>query len=247
MLTFCYIYVNKPAASYLVCSFRYMRSFQVMVLAVILSALNVNAQDSTDVQVWNETTISIPVIKSIGTDGKKFDRLSAVISGTFRVGGDVLQGGDARITLGFDYRINKFLTIQPTYVYRAEKTSGRHRTFESRYRFAVGLQHDWKNVKLRHRSMIDHRELYSRPSDQTFYRSRFQVLFPTKSIEPYLMDEVFYQFDNKQITANRLFIGFNRKLSKNVSIDPFYLWQHNRSGSVKTIHAFGANLRIRIE
>lgn len=214
-------------------------------LAVLILFPIANLAQS-DVQFWNETVLSVPLIKAKDKDGKEFDRLTGQIIGNFRIGRNVIQGGDLRIGAGFEYRLNKFVTLQPSYIYRAETNRGRPTQYESRIRFAVNLQKDWKKIRLRNRNMIDYRQRKSRVEDPTFYRNRVQVLFPQKSFEPYVMNEFYYQFDTKQISRNRLFFGFNKRINKNLTTDTFYVWQQNRSGTIKTIHGFGVNLRIRI-
>lgn len=204
------------------------------------------SQNSADVQFWNETVLNIPLVKSKDKEGKDFDRLTGQIIGNFRIGQNSIQGGDKRIGAGFEYRLNKFVTLQPSYIYRAETNRGRNTQYESRIRFAVNLQKDWSKIRLRNRNMIDYRQRKSRVEDPTFYRNRVQVLFPQKSFEPYVMNEFYYQFDTKQISRNRLFFGFNKRINKNLTTDTFYVWQQNRSGAIKTIHGFGVNLRIRI-
>lgn len=213
---------------------------------VLLLPIASFAQGSTDVQFWNETVVNVPILKAKDKDGKEFDRLTGQIIGNFRIGRNVIQGGDKRIGAGFEYRLNKFLTLQPSYIYRAETNRGRPTQYESRIRFAVNLQKDWSKIRLRNRNMVDYRQRKSRVEDPTFYRNRVQVSFPQKHFEPYVMNEFYYQFNTKQISRNRLFFGFNKRINKNLTTDTFYVWQQNRSGAIKTIHGFGVNLRIRI-
>jgi hypothetical protein len=213
---------------------------------VLLLPIASFAQGSTDVQFWNETVVNVPILKAKDKDGREFDRLTGQIIGNFRIGRNVIQGGDKRIGAGFEYRLNKFLTLQPSYIYRAETNRGRPTQYESRIRFAVNLQKDWSKIRLRNRNMVDYRQRKSRVEDPTFYRNRVQVSFPQKRFEPYVMNEFYYQFNTKQISRNRLFFGFNKRINKNLTTDTFYVWQQNRSGAIKIIHGFGVNLRIRI-
>ena len=217
-----------------------------LLILVLLLPVCIFSQNSTDVQFWNETVVTIPVVKSKDKNGREFDRLSAQIIGNFRIGKNSIQGGDKRIGAGFEYRLNKFVTLQPSYIYRAETTRGRRTAYESRIRLAVNFQKDWSKIRLRQRNMFDYRQRKSRVEDPTFYRNRVQIVFPQKSFEPYVMNEFYYQFSTKQITRNRLFFGFNKRINKNLTTDTFYVWQQNRSGLIKTIHGFGLNLRIRI-
>ena len=224
-----------------------MKNQILPVITILFCLSSVSLSQSTrDLQLWNETVVSLPIIKSKDENGKEFDRFSVQLIGNFRIGRNSIQSGDKRIGAGFEYRINKFVSLQPSYLYRAEKTRGRRTTFESRFRFALNLQKDWRKVHLRQRNMLDYRKRKSQSDDPTFYRNRIQVIFPMKKFQPYLMDEVYYQFESKQITRNRLFFGFNRRINKNVTSDFFYVWQRNRQGTIKDVHGFGVNLRIRI-
>ncbi len=204
------------------------------------------SQSASDLQFWNETIVSLPVIISKDEKGKEFDRFSVQLIGNFRLGRNSIQGGDKRIGAGIEYRFNKFVSLQPSYLFRAETTRGRRTAFESRFRLALNLQKDWTKVQLRQRNMLDYRKRQSRAEDPTFYRSRLQVIFPMKKFQPYVMDEVYYQFESKQITRNRLFFGFNKRINKNLTSDFFYVWQRNRQGTIRNIHGIGVNLRIRI-
>lgn len=216
-------------------------------IAILFCISSVSLSQSTsDLQFWNETIVSLPVIISKDEKGEEFDRFAVQFIGNFRIGGNSIQSGDKRIGAGFDYRFNKFVSLQPSYLYRAETTRGRRTSFESRFRLALNLQKDWTKVYLRQRNMLDYRKRQSSANDPTFYRSRIQVIFPMKKYQPYVMDEVYYQFESKQITRNRLFFGFNKRINKNLTSDFFYVWQRNRHGTIKNINGFGVNLRIRI-
>jgi Protein of unknown function (DUF2490) len=204
------------------------------------------SQNTSDVQFWNEPVVSVPLIKSKDKNGKEFDRLSGQILGTFRIGKNSIQFGDSRIGAGFDYRVSKFLSLQPSYIYRSEKSRGSRRLYESRFRFAVNLQKDFAKIRLRNRNMIDYRQRKSRNVDPTFYRNRVQVIFPQKKFEPYIMNELYYEIGSKQFTRNRVFVGFNKRVNENLTTDIFYVWQKNKSGTIRTVHGFGINLRIRI-
>jgi hypothetical protein len=217
-----------------------------LLIVIFMLPLSIISQSKTDVQFWNETVVSIPVIKSKDKNGKEFDRLSGQVIGIFRIGKNSIQFGDKRIGAGFEYRVNKFLSLQPSYIYRAESSRGGSRLYESRIRVAANLQKDFPKIRLRNRNMIDYRQRKSRTTDPTFYRGRIQTIFPQKKFDPYVMNEFYYELTSKKITRNRLFFGFNKKINNNLTTDTFYVWQKNRTGTIKTVHGFGINLRIRI-
>ncbi len=220
-----------------------MRSFFALIL---FCPIVVRSQDRGDIQFWNETVVTIPLMKSKNEEGNQFDRLTLQIIGNFRIGKNSIQGGDKRIGVGLEYRLNRFITLQPSYIYRAEDSSRRPTQYESRIRMAINLQKDWSAVRLRNRNMVDFRQRKARVEDPPFYRNRVQVIFPQKRFDPYLMNEVYYQVDSRRIARNRMFIGLNRRINKTLTTDTFYVWQHNRTGNIRTVHGFGVNLRIRI-
>ena len=73
-----------------------------LLILVLLLPVCIFSQNSTDVQFWNETVLTIPLIKSKDKNGKEFDRFSGQIIGNFRIGRNSSQGGDKRIGFGFD-------------------------------------------------------------------------------------------------------------------------------------------------
>lgn len=55
-----------------------------------------------DVQFWNETTVSLPVIRTINTAGDETEKLIFFIHENVRVGRNVSRPVDERIGLGTD-------------------------------------------------------------------------------------------------------------------------------------------------
>ncbi|HEX9963044.1 MAG TPA: hypothetical protein VGB00_19075, partial [Pyrinomonadaceae bacterium] len=63
--------------------------FRFLVFLIIfctISAVSQTAPPESDFQFWNETQITIPVVKSEDKNKKEFDRISLFFSGNLRFG-----------------------------------------------------------------------------------------------------------------------------------------------------------------
>ncbi len=82
------------------------------------------------------------------------------------------------------------------------------------------------------------------------YRSKFTVKAPFKltkfEIQPYVADEIFYDFDEETLNKNRLYAGIVFKIFKNLKADFFYLLERNKNSSNKwyDYNVFGTNLKF---
>lgn len=210
------------------------------------------SSDNNDIQFWNETQITFPLIKKDDGSGKKTEKLSFFINGNLRFGKNISKFVDERIGFGFNYRINKHVTLTPSYLYIAQQPPlGDDRAFENRFRFAVGLEKSWKKFSIDDRNLIEYRSRNS-TADTVRYRNRLRFVRPIMKddkeiVAPFVSNEIFYDFRAKAFSRNELSFGVTRKLSSHTSADFFYLWQANRSGSPGRVSAFGVNFKIKID
>lgn len=216
-----------------------------------LTTFSQSTPPTKDWQFWNETIISFPLIKKTGKDQKSTDKLSFFIIGNVRTGQNFRHFTDERIGFGFDYVVNKHVTISPNYIYRAGQTFKNQKDYENRPRLDVTLEQKWKNVVLKNRNRIEYRFRNSR-ADQTRYRNRLLLLFPVRKenkeiFAPFVSTEPFIDLKEKHITRNELFVGINKKLAPNITADFFYVWQRNRGNTLKDVNGLGVNFRFRID
>lgn len=231
-----------------------IRIFTLWLLVFICAALTGLAQssDNNDIQFWSDTQITFPVIKKKDSAGKETEKLSFFINGHLRFGKNVSRFTDERVGFGFNYKVNKHITLTPSYLFIAHQPPfGGPNAYENRLRFAVGLERQWKKFSIDDRNLVEYRSRNIAP-DSVRYRNRLRFVYKvTKDdkeiIAPFVADEVFYDFRAKAFTRNELSLGVTRKLNSNTSADFFYLWQTNRSGSPKNVSAFGVNFKIKID
>lgn len=228
-----------------------MNKFIFLILFVLVFTARVLSQSNTpesDFQVWNETLLVIPLKKS---EEKKTARVSLIFYGLLRGGRN--QGGfnDERIGLGVEFRINKYLTLTPGYIYRAGQPLPNHREHESRVRFDVGLEKKFKYFSIKDRNRVEHR-FRTPQADSTRYRNKFQLNVPVKKdgqeiFAPFVATEPFYEFETKHWTRNEFSAGIAKKFNSNFSAEFFYMLQNNRGPIFRYVNIVGANLRFTID
>lgn len=205
-----------------------------------------------DSQFWNETQFIIPLKIEKDAKGKEFDRISLFFNTTLRVGRNWQQLVDERFGFGFDFKINKFLTLSPSYLYRADQPYVGKSERESRIRIAATLEKKFSNFSLKNRNLIEYRDRYRNVANSTRYRNKLTFSIPvTKDkkelFSPFVADEVYYDFSNKSWTRNEISLGISKKFSNIFSADFFYLYQRNRGNILKNINVAGINLKFRLK
>jgi hypothetical protein len=209
------------------------------------------APPESDFQFWNETQLQFPLVKKKDKNGKEVDKISFLLTGSLRFGGNWTRFADERIGLGFDFKINKYLSLTPAYLYRAEQPYGNRKGFEHRVRLAATLENKWKRFSLRDRNLIEYRIRHSR-ADSVRYRNRLTLNVPvTKNkkeiFTPFVADEVFYDFREKEWTRNEFSAGISRKITPQLTADFYFLNQRNRGNVLRHINVLGVSLKIKID
>jgi hypothetical protein len=230
------------------------RIFSVLFITLICLASAIAqapAPDNNDIQFWNETQVIFPVVKKKDDSGKTTEKLSFFINGNLRFGQNIRHFADERIGFGFTYRQNKHLTFTPSYIYIAQQPVAHRSLFESRLRFAVGLENRWKKFSVDDRNLVEYR-FRNNSADSVRYRNKLRFVYPVKKNDkelfaPFAADEVFYDFRAKAFSRNELSFGITRRLNPNISADFFYLWQVNKTGSPHKLNVIGVNLKIKID
>lgn len=214
-------------------------------------AVTAQSEAASDFQVWNETTLVFPVLKTKDEKGKDVDRLSLLTFGTLRLGQNRLYPVDGRVGAGFDLRLNKYFNLSPTYVYRRGEALRDRKEYEHRLRFDLTVGNKWKNFSLRDRSRVEYRIRNSR-GDSVRYRNKLTFAFPVKYkdkeiFSPFVAEEWYYDFTAKEFTTNEISAGITRKLNSNTSADIFYVRRDFNNGQLRYVNGIGVNLKIRID
>ncbi|MBK9165262.1 MAG: DUF2490 domain-containing protein [Acidobacteria bacterium] len=223
----------------------------VFLSVIITTAYGQSSPGERDFQVWSETVVTIPLVKKRDADDKEYKDLSLLLIGSIRLGRNKLYPVDERVGIGFDKRINKYVSITPTYIYKyAEQFPGR-KDIEHRARFDTTLSFTYKELSIKDRNRVEYRIRNSRP-DTIRYRNKITFKHPIKKdgktiFSAFAADEVFYDFRDGRFFRNEFSAGIERKVTPNFTAEVFYLNRYNTGGLPKYINAVGVNFKIEID
>lgn len=211
----------------------------VGVLGVFIARAQ-SLQPQDDIQSWNDVQLTVPL-------HKYFEFYTAV---TGRFGKNITRLNDARFAVGIGWKPHKSLNIMPFYWYiRARNSSGQFRN-EHRLNVRASYKFPIKKFGLTHRSTYEYR---LREGTQNSWRYRAGLTFEKdlpKSFIPgakfYFGDEVFYDSLLKKFSRNRFTIGVNKTLTKQLSVDIYYMRQNDGNSRPGDLNVIGTTWRIKL-
>lgn len=227
----------------------------LLILCVFLfsySGFSQTPPPEDDVQFWNDTSVTFPLLKTTGNDGKETTRLEGFISGTLRLGQNVRHFTDERIGGGINYKINKYFSASTSYLYSADQAyKGARRGFEHRLRFDFEAGKKWKNFSVKDRNRIEYRIRNSR-SDSARYRNKIQAQFPIRRdnreiVTLFVADEPYYEFSQNAWTRNEFSVGVSRSFTPNFTGELFYMLQNSTGTVLRRRDIIGINLKFKID
>ena len=227
--------------------------FPGVIAAVTFFAVNVFSQTppEKDLQLWFDTQVSFPLIKKKNKDNKEIEKVSFFVSGVLRGGQNISHFIDERVGAGFDININNYVSISPSYLYRAGQPFAGRKEYEHRLRLDASFEKKWSSFSIKDRNRIEYRIRHSR-SDSVRYRNKIQLKIPVKKNEkemfaPFIATEPFYDFSEKAWNRNELSAGISKKFTSNASADFFYMLQSNRGNAFKRVNIIGVSLKFKVD
>ena len=218
-------------------------------LCVLLTLLSIagavrgqsTSSQSHDTQIWNDAQFAIAL-------NKKVDFL---LLGSLRIGRDVSRPVYERIDLGFAFKVGKYLTLTPSYLYVATQPLKNQKGFENRLSFAATIR-----GPIGHGFILSDRNLFERrirhpQVDATRYRNRLQIEHPFKigatKLNGFMSDEVFYDWSVNAWVRNRFAIGVGHTFNQHFTAEVYYLRQSDGRSKPGDIDAIGTTLRFRLK
>lgn len=207
----------------------------------ILSALAQNAQtvDDEDIQSWNDLQVVVPVTK-------EFDFFAATAG---RFGKNISQLSNLRFGVGFVYKTGKSLSFQPIYWYIKARNARGEFEIEHRLNLRAGYRFPFKKIGLSHRSAFEKRFRSGRNSWRYRPSLTFEKDLPKKFISKaklFVTEEVFYDSILKRFSRNRFTVGVTRALTKQLSLDVYYMRQNDGFSRPGNLNVIGTSLRVRL-
>lgn len=206
-----------------------------VILAVLLS-IEIGAQsapaDDTDLQLWNDVQLKVPV-------NDKFDVNTEF---TARIKNNISLTDTFRLKIGVTYKPTKDLSVAPFTTFISTRNAQGHFRYEYRsgldavYRFPV------PKVRVSHRSRFEHR---IRPGRNSWrYRPSITVKVPlseklVRNTSIFVTEEPFYDSVSGKFSRNRISTGIERVVNKHFTFELYYLFQGDNFSRPGTVHVLG--------
>lgn len=198
-----------------------------------------NSPPRADTQIWSDIQMALPVN----------ERVDLLLLGTLRIGRDVSHLVDERAGAGLSFKVNKYFTLAPNYLYICMQPTASKKSYEHRLTVAATLRLPLGKLIVSDRSQFERRFRYPQV-DATRYRNRLQIQHPLKlgalKLQAFAADEVFYDWSAHEWVRNRFSVGVSRRINSHLTLDLYYMRQndgHTRPGDLDVI---GAVYRIRL-
>jgi hypothetical protein len=196
-------------------------------------------QPPDDTQSWNDIQLTVPLTEH-------FEFYTAA---TVRLGGNITRLNGGRYAIGFGWKPHRSLNILPFYWYINMRNAAGKFRHEDRLNLRATYRFPFKQFGLIHRSTYEYR--IRRPVKS--WRYRFGMLvekdLPKKfmrSTKAFVGDEIFYDSILNRISRNRFTAGINKVLSKQLSVDLYYLRQNDRFSRPGNLNVVGVTWRVKM-
>lgn len=213
----------------------------IFIFVFVTANVVVNAQalvDRSDTQNWNDVYLTIPV-------HGPFD---VVLQGTIRNGRDISRPVDERLGLGFSFRVGKYVTVVPNYLYIGMQPFEGRRIFENRLSLLSVVRFPIGKFTIADRNLLERR--IRRPINSTRYRNRLQVEHPIGpkeyKLSMYVSDEVFYDWTFNQWVRNRAAVGVSKVVNKHLTLELYYMRQNDSHSIPGDLHVIGTAWRFKL-
>ena len=193
----------------------------------------------TDTQNWNDVYLSVPVAGPV----------DFIMQGTIRNGRDITRPVDERLGVGFSFRIGKYLTVIPNYLYIGMQPFKGRRVFENRLSVPATVRFRMGSFTLSDRNLFERR--FRRPGiNSTRYRNRLQVDHPVGPAKlkwsVFVSEEVFYDWSFNAWVRNRAAIGVTKVVNKHLTLDLYYMRQNDSHSFPGDLHIIGTAWRFKL-
>ncbi len=200
------------------------------------------APPRTDNQFWHETQLIKPVSRD----------KDLVIIGVLRQGRDFARPVDERLGAGLAFKLSKYLTLMPTYLYVDQQPFAGRRIQEHRLVFNATAKFKLGEITITDRNLVERRVRHI-SRDFTVYRNRLQIDHPVRignfNFKPFLADEIWYSTQTgpqgrQGWFRNRFTVGIIKQFSKQFNAEFFYLRQNDGVSFPGHVHALGTLFRV---
>jgi len=192
-----------------------------------------------DTQNWNDVFLIVPLSKQV----------DFVMQGTLRNGRNLHRPVDERLGIGFSFKLGKYLTVVPNYLYIGMQPFEGRRVFEDRLSVLATVRVPVGRFVFSDRNLFERR--FRRPGiSSTRYRNRLQVEHPIgppkQKLSLFVSDEVFYDWSFNAWVRNRAAVGLSKVVNKHLTLDLYYLRQNDSHSVPGDLHVIGSTWRFKL-
>ena len=166
----------------------------------------------------------------ISIEGKLSAKWKIYLDEEFRMGDNISDLYFHRSDFGVTYKFADCFYLGLNYWHSHKEKNGQWYQEKKPH---INLTFKWEmgKFKLNDRNRFENR--YQQGKDKVWrYRNRLTLTPPLKftkyNIQPYLADEIFFDFEESELNRNRIYAGIKIKLLKNLSFDGYYLLESNK-------------------
>ena len=215
-----------------------------LICMLVVAASGIRAQATKpipkdDVQFWNDTSLTVPF-------GKKVDM---VFQGTVRIRSDFSQAVDGRWGVGWVFKVNKYLSLNPFYFHREARPPNGKSENEDRLTLGATLRYPVRKFTVVERNWFERR--WRQPQVEAWrYRLRSQIEHPFQirkaKFTGYVSDEVFYDWSLHDWVRNRFAVGANHAFNKHFTLDLYLMRQNDGRTRPGDITILGSQMRFQM-
>jgi len=192
-----------------------------------------------DTQSWNDVQFTVPMTRKV----------DFVLLGTLRLGDNLTTPVDERFGFGFNYKLNKYVTLNESTFGREARPPNGRREHELRLTFGATLQKPFGKFTLSDRNWFEHR--WREPQvDAWRYRNRVRLEHPFQinkhKFNWFISDEVFYDWSVNDWVRNRAAIGANHAFNKHFTLELYYMRQNDGRSRPGDLHIIGTLWRFKL-
>lgn len=205
-------------------------------LIILLSSYHCYAFDDGDFQYWNTESIEVTLDK----DWK------IKVAEEFRFGDNAGAFYYNHTDAGISYLLNEYFGLTVNYRQIFQKKNNK---WNPEYRPHINgtVKAKRNDLVFKDRNRLEYR-IIEGDGNSWRYRNKLSVDLPFKwtklNIQPYIADEIFYNFDENRLSRNRVCAGFKMHFLKNLKGEIYYMYQSTKSSEWNGYNILGTRLKL---
>lgn len=180
------------------------------------------AQGDGDWQLWAQETITGKLSDAWSVEGKQ----------EFRFCYNMKEFTSNRTAIGIQYALADWVFLGLNYKQIFDQKEGAWQE-ENRPQFDIKFKWNIILAEFENRNRLEYR-VVDDTQESWRYRNRLTIAPDAKwtrmQFQPYVADEIFVDFEEDELSRNRLYIGFKAQWMKHIKSSLYYLWQSSKKG-----------------